>query len=57
MGIFDRMTDIFKSNVNDALDRMEDPEKMLKNMIIEMEEALTKATSARTLGMFAPIRT
>ena len=46
MGIFDRMTDIFKSNVNDALDRMEDPEKMLKNMIIEMEEALTKATSA-----------
>ncbi len=46
MGIFGRMTDIFKSNVNDALDRMEDPEKMLKNMIIEMEEALTKATSA-----------
>ncbi len=37
---------IFKANVNDMLDRMEDPEKMVKQMIIEMEEALVKSTSA-----------
>ena len=45
MSIFNRMADIFKSNVNEALDRMEDPEKMVKQMIIEMEEGLVKATS------------
>ncbi len=44
MGIFDRIADIFKANVNDALDRAEDPEKMLKQMVIEMEESVNKAT-------------
>ena len=51
MGIFDRMADIAKANMNDLLDHMEDPEKMLKNMIIEMEEALTKATSSLAKAM------
>ncbi len=46
MGIFSRITDIFKANVNDALDKAEDPEKMLKQMIIEMEESVNKATLA-----------
>ena len=46
MGIFSRISDIFKSNVNDALDKSEDPEKMLKQMIIEMEESVNKATLA-----------
>ncbi len=46
MGIFSRISDIFKSNVNDALDKAEDPEKMLKQMIIEMEESVNKATLA-----------
>ncbi len=46
MGIFDRISDIFKSNVNDALDKAEDPEKMLKQMVIEMEESVNKATLA-----------
>lgn len=46
MGIFSRIADIFKANVNDALDRAEDPEKMLKQMIIEMEESVNKATLA-----------
>jgi phage shock protein A len=32
--------------VNDALDKAEDPEKMLKQMIIEMEESVNKATLA-----------
>ena len=51
MSIFNRMADIFKSNVNEALDRMEDPEKMLKQMIIEMEEGLVKATSGLAKAM------
>jgi phage shock protein A len=46
MGIFARVTDIFKANVNDMLDKAEDPEKMIKQMVIEMEEAVGKATMA-----------
>ncbi|WP_026998762.1 PspA/IM30 family protein [Eisenibacter elegans] len=51
MGIFGRISDIFKSNVNDALDKMEDPEKMIKQMIIEMQEGLSKATSSLATAM------
>jgi phage shock protein A len=46
MGIFARVSDIFKANVNDMLDKAEDPEKMIKQMVIEMEEAVGKATMA-----------
>ncbi len=46
MGIFSRIADVFKANVNDALDRAEDPEKMIKQMVIEMEESVNKATLA-----------
>jgi len=46
MSIFNRIADIFKANVNDALDKAEDPEKMLKQMVIEMEESVNKATLA-----------
>ncbi|MES2730422.1 MAG: PspA/IM30 family protein [Bacteroidota bacterium] len=51
MGIFSRITDIFKSNVNDALDKAEDPEKMIKLMVIEMQEAVVKSTSALAQAM------
>lgn len=51
MGIFDRIGDIFKSNVNDALDKAEDPEKMLKQMVIEMEESVNKATLGVAQGI------
>jgi phage shock protein A len=44
--IFSRITDIFKANINDILDKAEDPEKMIKQMVIEMEEAVNKATTA-----------
>ena len=44
MGIFSRITDVFKANVNDALDKAEDPEKMIKQMVIEMEESVNKTT-------------
>jgi phage shock protein A len=46
MSIFGRLTDIVKANINDLLDRSEDPEKMIKQMVIEMEEAVNKATLA-----------
>ncbi|MBN2383586.1 PspA/IM30 family protein [bacterium] len=37
MGIFKRIADIFKSNVNDMIDRAEDPQKMLDQMVHDME--------------------
>lgn len=46
MSIFGRLTDIVKANINDLLDRSEDPEKMIKQMVLEMEEAVNKATLA-----------
>ncbi len=46
MSLFSRISDIFNSNVNDALDKAEDPEKMLKQMVLEMEESVNKTTMA-----------
>ena len=44
MGIFSRISDLLKANVNDLIDRAEDPEKMVKQIIIDMQQELTKAT-------------
>ena len=44
MSIFERLGDLVKSNVNDLIDRAENPEKMVKQIIIDMEEQLRKAT-------------
>ena len=46
MSLFSRIADVFKANVNDMLDKVEDPEKMLKQMVIEMEESVNKTTLA-----------
>ena len=44
MGIFKRLSDLLKSNVNDLIDRAEDPEKMVKQIIVDMQVELNKAT-------------
>ena len=43
MGIFKRMADILRANINDLLSRAEDPEKMLNQMLVEMREQLADA--------------
>lgn len=43
MGIFNRITNVFKSNINDLISKAEDPEKMLNQMIIDMNEQYKKA--------------
>jgi phage shock protein A len=40
MSIFDRIGRLFKSNVNDMIDKAEDPEKMLKQIIEELNQNL-----------------
>lgn len=45
MGILDRMSSILRANVNDLLDHAEDPEKMLNQIIRDMEDALRQADS------------
>ena len=40
MGFFNRMEKIFKANVNAALDKAEDPEKMLNQITTDMQEQL-----------------
>ncbi len=45
MALFKRLVDVVKSNVNDLLDKSEDPEKMLPMIIAEMEEQYKSAKS------------
>lgn len=42
MNVFKRLSDIIEANVNSALDRMEDPEKMIDLSIRELEDAIVK---------------
>ncbi|MBN2737536.1 MAG: PspA/IM30 family protein [Spirochaetales bacterium] len=43
MGIFKRLADVVKSNINDLISKAEDPEKMLNQMLIDMNEHLIES--------------
>ena len=46
MGIFDRLRRVIKANVNAAIDKAEDPEKMLNQLIMDMNQQLIEAKKA-----------
>ncbi len=52
MGIFSRTRDIIAANMTDMLDRAEDPAKMIRMIILEMEETLVevRASAARVIA-------
>ena len=52
MGIFSRTRDIIAANFNELLDQADDPSKMIRMIILEMEETLVevRASAARTIA-------
>lgn len=51
MGIFKRISDIISANMNDLTEQFEDPEKMLKQAIREMEDSISEVTGQTAKAM------
>ena len=45
MGVLDRISQILRANINDLVDNAEDPEKILNQLIRDMEDAIQKGQS------------
>src|SRR4030095_6002326 len=56
--VFSRARDIFAANITELLDRSEDPAKMIRMVILEMEETLVevRATAARAIADIKEMR-
>ena len=51
MGIFSRTRDIFAANFTELLDRAEDPARMIRMIILEMEETLVEVRASAALSI------
>ncbi len=51
MGLFKRISDIVSANINELTEQFEDPEKMLKQAIREMEESIAEVTTQTARAM------
>ena len=51
MAIFERISDLVRANINDLIDKAEDPGKMVKQIIIDMEDQIRKATQGLGTAM------
>src|SRR5690349_10845524 len=56
--VFSRARDIFAANMTELLDRAEDPARMIRMIILEMEETLVevRATAARSIADIKELR-
>ena len=51
MALLERVTTLVRANLNDLLDRAEDPEKLLKQVILDMENQLLQVKTQVAVGI------
>ncbi len=51
MGIFSRVSDIISANLNEMIEKFEDPEKMLKQAVREMAASIEEVRKSAGQGM------
>lgn len=51
MGIFDRMKTVISSNINDMINKAENPEKMLNQLVIDMNQQMIESKKAVAMAI------